>query len=206
MNPVQLRQIEAFVYQKFCKEGTGHDFSHMKRVASMACQLADRENADKRVSEAAGWLHDITDDKLVDDPAASKLELIQFLKKIGIREEERIAIDEAIADVSYRNGHKQPKTLEGQIVQDADRLDAIGAVGIARAFAFGGAHGRLIHEEGNDQTTIQHFYEKLLLLKDLMNTDSAAMIAKERHEFMKDFLRQFHLEWERKGESRAEPF
>ncbi|QTM99604.1 HD domain-containing protein [Sediminibacillus dalangtanensis] len=205
MNPVHLRQIEAYVYRKFCEEGTGHDYSHMKRVASMACMLADREKADKQISEAAGWLHDITDDKLVDDPAAAKLELVQFMKDIGIKEEERSAIDNAIADVSYRYGHNQPKTLEGQIVQDADRLDAIGAIGIARAFAFGGAHGRLIYEEGNDQTTIQHFYDKLLLLKDLMNTDSAAMIAEERHEIMKGFLRQFHLEWEVMGESSANP-
>ncbi|WP_237648620.1 MULTISPECIES: HD domain-containing protein [Sediminibacillus] len=196
MNSVQLHQIETYVYEKFCKEGTGHDYAHMRRVALMACELAVLENADKLIAEAAGWLHDITDAKLTCDQGAAKQELVQFIQDIGIREEEWRAIDKAIADVSFRDGHKQPETLEGKIVQDADRLDAIGAIGIARAFAFGGARGRLIHEEGNDQTTIQHFYEKLLLLKDLMNTEAAARIAEERHRFMEGFLRQFYLEWD----------
>ncbi|WP_234400701.1 HD domain-containing protein [Virgibacillus senegalensis] len=204
MKIVHMKQIESYVYQKFYEEGTGHDYYHMKRVASMARHLASLERADMLVAEAAGWLHDIADRKLTNDPEAANQELVQFLKGIGVEKTDRMAIDMAIADVSYQQGHKKPKSLEGQIVQDADRLDAIGAIGIARAFAFGGARNRLIHEEDNPHTTIQHFYDKLLRLKDLMNTASAAAIAGERHHFMEAYLRQFYQEWQVEADSTAD--
>ncbi|SDJ68363.1 HD domain-containing protein [Sediminibacillus albus] len=191
-----LSKIEDYVMQLFQNEGTGHDYYHMKRVALMARGFAREENADTFVAEAAGWLHDIGDKKLFNDPFSAKEGMKVFLQQIGLDDEQISTIERAVADVSFSKGHKKPSTLEGQIVQDADRLDALGAVGIARTFAYGGANGQLIHSENTANTSIQHFYDKLLLLKDLMITAAAKKEAGIRHQFMKTYLAQFFKEWD----------
>ena len=125
---------------------------------------------------------------------------ISFAKKLKSNKDKKYKIKlivEIISQISFSAGNGAPRTLEGKCVQDADRLDAIGAIGIGRAFAFGGSRGRQIHDpEGTDKTTtIQHFYDKLLLLKDRMNTATGKTLAHQRHQFMEDFLQQFYNEW-----------
>ncbi|WP_407272777.1 HD domain-containing protein [Radiobacillus sp. PE A8.2] len=194
-----ISKIEDYVATLFSKDATGHDYYHMKRVATVARKIAIEENADIFISEAAGWLHDVGDRKLFDDPNAAKQDMINKLTSWGVGQEVIAQILLAIDDVSFSKGHVKPVTLEGKLVQDADRLDAIGAIGVARTFAYGGFNNRLIHtEEKQEQATatIQHFYDKLLLLKDLMNTDSAKRLAEERHRFMLEFLQQFYKEWD----------
>ncbi|MDC3415328.1 HD domain-containing protein [Aquibacillus salsiterrae] len=193
----KLDLIEQYVYRKFSQDFTGHDYYHMRRVAKMAKHIAEIEGGDLFISEAAGWLHDIGDKKLFEHPDSERKELQHFLTNIGLSHSVTEAIFQAITDVSYSKGHI-PKSLEGKIVQDADRIDAIGAIGIARTFAFGGAKDRLIHaDEGEEKrlASIQHFHDKLLRLYQLMNTDRGRAIAKDRHEFMEGFLDQFYEEW-----------
>ncbi|UFU01255.1 HD domain-containing protein [Radiobacillus kanasensis] len=192
-----IAAIQDYVYNKFIKDGSGHDYYHMKRVAILAKKIAKLEHADEFVTEAAGWLHDVDDRKLTDSPEAAREERDQFLVKMGVDSSTRQAIEAAIQDVSFSKG-KVPNTLEGKIVQDADRMDAIGAIGIARTFAYGGSRGRTIHSElpeEKETASIQHFYDKLLLLKEMMHTDAAKQMAKDRHAFMETFLRQFLEEW-----------
>ncbi len=161
----------------------------------MATYIAQKESADCFICEAAGWLHDVGDVKLFKNPQKSIQHLEAFLKAISISNEEIIQIKLAIENTSYSKG-KMPCTLEGGIVQDADRIDAIGAIGIARTFAFGGAKGQAIfHHTSKQNTSIHHFYDKLLLLKDTMNTASAREIANERHKFLEVYLQQFLNEW-----------
>src|SRR5699024_6521805 len=150
----------------------------MRRVAKMAKFISSEEHGDTFICEAAGWLHDIGDKKLFDTPDEAVKEMNTFLKDIQISDYEIQQIQVAMKDVSFSKGNKTPSTLEGKIVQDADRLDALGAVGIARTFAYGGAHNQLIHHpDKQDGTSIQHFYDKLLLLKDKMNTRTGKRLA-----------------------------
>lgn len=190
-----LKQIEQYAYELFEADCTGHDFYHMKRVAKMAVKLAHEEEGDPFIAEAAGWLHDVGDKKLFDRPEQVKAELEAFLNELPIDPEDRKDIFRAVEHVSFQSGHQIPPTLEGKIVQDADRLDAIGAVGIARTFAFGGARGQMIHMEDDSLTSIRHFYDKLFKLKDLMNTPTAKEIAEERHQLMEEFVERFYDEW-----------
>ncbi|MBM7569879.1 HD domain-containing protein [Aquibacillus albus] len=193
----KLDKIETYVKQKFYNDPTGHDYNHMKRVAKMAKKIALKEQANPFVAEVSGWLHDIGDKKLFSNPAIAIEEMNEFLSCIDLSPKQVTIINEIISNVSFRKG-KTPHSIEGKIVQDSDRLDAMGAIGIARAFAFGGAHDRLIHAEDKefkDTATIQHFYDKLLQLKDLMNTKTAQEIANDRHEMMVVFLKQFYYEW-----------
>lgn len=191
----QLTAIRNYIHQFFALDSTGHDFYHMKRVAKLARFIAEHEKADLFVTEVGAWLHDIGDDKLFSCPEEAIENMISFLKEIKIPEETISEILNAIEDISFRGG-KTPKTIEGKIIQDADRLDAIGAIGIARTFAYGGAKGQLIYNDIQaDDTSIQHFHDKLLLLKDRMNTEFAKKIAQERHEFMESFLSKFYDEW-----------
>ncbi|WP_181348373.1 HD domain-containing protein [Thalassobacillus sp. CUG 92003] len=189
--------IKHYVAQMLADDPTGHDYEHMKRVAAVASQLAEKEGADELIAEMAGWLHDVADSKLTDDPQAATRELIRFLTDIGVPKLTIEQIIQAIEDVSFSKGNV-PTTLEGKIVQDADRLDAIGAVGIARTFAFGGAHGQLIHTDTKDgrATSIQHVYNKLVKVASLMNTAAAKREANKRHHVLIDFLEHFHEEWE----------
>src|SRR5690625_2699339 len=191
----QLKQIKQYVKDLFHSDATGHDYFHMQRVADMARQLAREENANVFICEAAGWIHDIGDQKLFEDPEQALTEMNEFLYAIGISKEVLQQIQRASKDVSFSQG-KVPRTLEGKIVQDADRIDALGAIGIARTFAFGGVNGQAIfHDTHKQNTTIQHFYDKLLLLKDTIHTSTAKEIANGRHVFIEKYLEQFLKEW-----------
>ena len=178
-------------------DASGHDFDHTMRVFHMATTIAREENADLETVQLAALLHDVDDRKLSPQTCENKDNAVSFLRENGVNQEKIKEIIQIISQISFSAGNGAPSTLEGMCVQDADRLDAIGAIGIGRAFAFGGSRGRRIHDpEGKDTTTtIQHFYDKLLLLKDRMNTATGKTLAHQRHRFMEDFLQQFYDEW-----------
>lgn len=193
---------KAIVYAKsvFAGDASGHDFDHTMRVYRMATRIAQEEGADLRIVQLAALLHDADDRKLSPETYENKDNAVSFLQKNGVWDEEIRTIVEIISQISFSAGNGTPTTIEGKCVQDADRLDAMGAIGIGRAFAFGGCRGRIMHDStGEDKTsTIQHFYDKLLLLKDLMNTSTGRHLALERHVFMCAFLEQFYAEWDGK--------
>lgn len=191
---------------------TGHDWFHTERVWKLAQNIAQGENCNLKVVEISALLHDIADPKFHngDEDLAIKIS-DNFLRKIGVEENLIESILFVIKHISFKNRGELPEILpiELQIVQDADRLDAIGAIGIARTFNFGGFKNNLMYDPNikpnlnqskeeykkSNGTTINHFYEKLLLLKDLMNTQKGKAIAEERHQFMLRFLEQFYKEW-----------
>ena len=166
----------------------GHDYNHTLRVYNNAVAITKKEQgADLLIVSIAALLHDVDDYKLFNTENYQNARV--FLESNDVPEEQVHQIIEAIDSVSFsKNKDKRPGSLEGMIVQDADRLDAIGAIGIARTFAFGGEHSRPM------EATIKHFDEKLFLLKDLMNTETAKSIAKGRHAFMKNFINELNQE------------
>lgn len=184
----------------FAGDSSGHDFDHTMRVYRMATRIAMEENADLQIVQLAALLHDVDDRKLSPETCENKDNAVSFLKQNGVEEGKIRRIVQIISEISFSANKGVPTTIEGKCVQDADRLDAIGAIGIGRAFAYGGSRGRAIHDPtGADQTsTIQHFYDKLLLLKDLMNTATGRHLAQRRHSFMCVFLEQFYGEWDGK--------
>ena len=190
----QLRAVRDYVFTIFHHDVTGHDFDHMKRVAIMAKKIAEDVDADHFICEAAAWLHDIGDRKLFSNPEQAITKMNIYLASISIEESQINEINHIIETVSYQKG-LMPDSIEGKIVQDADRLDAIGAIGIARTFQFGGANKQMIYQPGQSNTSIEHFYDKLLHITKLMHTDYAKEIAEERHAFMDKFLEQFFREW-----------
>ena len=181
---------EAMEYIRALFDGNadGHGAAHTIRVWRNAMRIAEAEPAcDRQVVSLAALLHDADDHKLFS--TENNANARRFLEEQGVPQETADRICRAINAVSFsKNGDRRPDTPEGRVVQDADRLDAIGAVGIARTFAYGGKHGR------PPEDSIAHFHEKLLLLKDLMNTDKAREIAEERHAFMEAFLREWDEE------------
>ena len=191
---------KAITYAKeiFMKDASGHDFDHTMRVYRMAIRIAEEENADAEIVALAALLHDVDDRKLSPQTCQNKDRAVGFLRGNGLDEGRISRIVQIISEISFSSGAGKPSTLEGCCVQDADRLDALGAIGIARTFAFGGSRGRRIHDpQGIDKTTsIQHFYDKLLLLKDLMNTDTGRKMAEHRDGFLRQFLTEFYEEWE----------
>src|SRR5690625_3639499 len=190
-----IKRIEQYVHALFNMDVTGHDFFHMRRVAHMSREIAVIEQADVFICEVGGWLHDIGDGKLFVNPKSALHNLKLFLQSIGLTRDKIQSIENAIEAISFQKG-KIPKTVEGKIIQDADRLDALGAIGIARTFAYGGANDQAMHSDVNDQqTSIQHFYDKLLKLKQTLHTKTAQSLAHERHVFMERFLKQFLTEW-----------
>ena len=176
-----------YIRDLFAENADGHGFDHSMRVYRNALLIAETEPAaDRLIVSLGALLHDADDHKLFHTENNENAR--RFLREHGIRPDTEDRICEAVNAVSFsKNRGKQPETIEGRIIQDADRLDAIGAIGIARTFAYGGQHGR------TPEASIAHFHEKLLLLKDLMNTDKAREMAESRHAFMEQFLR----EWER---------
>lgn len=186
----------AFVKKEFLGEGTGHDYFHLKRVVENALKIGKAENANLFLVELSAWLHDVGDYKLHDGVDRSEELVKEFLLTQNLSGELIDKVNEIISQVSFSKGNSVT-SLEAKVVQDADRLDAIGAIGIARAFAFGGSRGReLWNPDQPESTTVQHFYDKLLKLKDLMNTETAKVIAEKRHRFLEEFLDQFYEEWE----------
>ena len=165
----------------------GHAFDHTERVYRNAMMIAEKEKCDRTVVALAALLHDADDPKLFD--TKDKANARQFLRSQEVDAETEERVIAAVNSVSFRkNRGKKPSTIEAMIVQDADRLDAIGAIGIARTFSYGGANGRSLYE------SVRHFHEKLLLLRDMMNTRTAKRIAERRHEFMLEFLRELERE------------
>jgi len=208
-----LSATENYIRQTFETEGSGHDWWHIYRVWKLAVQIQKNEGGDLFIIEMAALLHDLDDWKL---KSGNHLEnkTQQWLEKLEVTKVEKAKIIEVIQQVSFKGAGVETPALsaEAKIVQDADRLDAIGAIGIARTFAYGGNKNRLIYKpeikpemhenfeayKNSTAPTINHFYEKLLLLKERLNTDSAKEIAKGRHKFMEDFLQRFFEEWEGK--------
>ena len=211
-----LRSTEDFVRGELSGDATGHDWWHVDRVRILAKQLGREEGADLFVVELASLLHDIADWKFNGgDTEAGPRAATAWLEECGVEQEVTEHVCDIVGTLSFKGeGVPTPMaTLEGQVVQDADRLDAIGAIGIARTFAYGGAKGRPIHDPGkaprenadfetylkSDSSTVNHFHEKLFLLKDRMNTGAARRLAAGRHSYMRTFLERFLNEW--KGES-----
>ena len=180
----------------FAGDGSGHDFDHTLRVYHMAVRIAGEEGADVEIVALAALLHDVDDHKLSPETCEHKDRAVAFLRDQGVDEQKTHRIVDIISEISFSAGNGRPSTLEGMCVQDADRLDAIGAIGIGRAFAFGGSRGRRMHDpDGADKTaTVEHFYDKLFKLKDLMTTPTGKCLARQRDEFMHSFLEQFYAE------------
>ncbi len=188
MKTDQLTQ-EAMSYIRalFRDNADGHGVDHTLRVWRNAMMIAEGEACDPQIVSLAALLHDADDHKLF--ATENNANARHFLAEQGVPPETADRICEAVNAVSFsRNKGKRPETAEGRIVQDADRLDALGAVGIARTFAYGGKHGRAPAD------SIAHFHEKLLLLKDMMNTDRAKAMAEERHAFLEAFLKEWEQE------------
>ena len=193
-----IEKAKLFAREIFATDSSGHDYHHTLRVHALARRIALEEGADVGTVELAALLHDVDDHKLSPETAEEKTRAVGFLRSQNLPEEDIAAIVRIIDQISFSRNTLPPDTLEGKCVQDADRLDAMGAMGIARTFAFGGSHGRPIHDPaGEDKTTsIQHFYDKLLLLKDRMNTPTGRRMAQERHKYLEDFLHEFLEEWD----------
>jgi uncharacterized protein len=215
MNEQIIEQTVTYVRNELGEDATGHDWYHVDRVRRAALHICDQEQAgDPFIIEMAALLHDIPDEKLNDSAEAGRNKLNLFFQNIELPNDVQNAIVQIIESISYKGGRKTELTsVEAKIVQDADRLDAIGAIGIARAFAYGGKKGQPIYDPAvnvreemsleeyrkGKSTSIHHFYEKLLKLKDLLNTDTAKIMAEKRHQMMEQFLEQFYLEWDGQG-------
>ncbi|GIP69414.1 metal-dependent phosphohydrolase [Lactiplantibacillus pentosus] len=207
----QLTAIRTYARQKLAQDHSGHGSDHLERVNRLARRLAQAEQANLNLTLAAAWLHDVIDDKLMVDPEQAHHDLADQLSELGVSTADQTAIFDIIDHMSFSkslNG-AQKLSLEGQIVQDADRLDAIGAIGIARALYYSGHVGEKIYdpaiaprehltkEQYRQQpgTAINHFYEKLFKLADMMNTPATKALAKRRTDVMRAFVDQFKAEW-----------
>lgn len=203
----------AFVKEKLEKAEGGHDWFHIERVYKNAMVIAQQEECDLTVVKLGALLHDIADSKFHDGdetigPRTARL----FLESESVDEQTISHVINIIKNISFKGGNfgQQFNSKELEIVQDADRLDAIGAIGIARTFNYGGFKNRAIYNPAiapnlnmskeeykkSEAPTLNHFYEKLLLLKDKMNTETGKKIAQARHKYMENFLSQFYAEWE----------
>lgn len=222
-----INKAKEYIEEIFKDDSSGHDIDHSLRVFKNAMEITnniEKINSDKKLNKfiifLSAILHDVDDYKIKNyDKENPYKNLINFIEKNNVKVDIDL-IKEIISDVSFKAGEtKKPKTLEGQIVQDADRLDAIGAIGIARAFAFGGSRNRKIYDNNNiedlykrnfetfnmdnisfeqykndKKDTVSHFYEKLLKLENMMNTEQAKIIAHKRTEFMKTYLSELFTE------------
>jgi uncharacterized protein len=201
-----------FVKEELQNAEGGHDWFHIERVYKNALLISESEKVDKTIVSLGALLHDIADSKFYNgDESVGPRKAGQFLKSQNISEETIDHVVKIIENVSFKGGNKNQEfhSKELEVVQDADRLDALGAIGIARTFNYGGFKNRKLYDpeimpnlnmtpseyKVSDAPTINHFYEKLLLLKDRMNTETGRKIAEERHVFMETFLKQFYAEW-----------
>ncbi|MDI6649703.1 HD domain-containing protein [Leuconostoc suionicum] len=212
----QLEMINRYMKDALAKDNTGHSIDHINRVLALANKiLAHEKNADAFVVRAAALLHDVYDDKLYDsqeDILAAKNNMISFLQSIGVHPEMIEEITYIIDNMSWSKSLEgaQALNINGKIVQDADRLEAMGAIAITRAITYGAVKNRVLYDpeiqphspqnktdyRNQKSTTINHFYEKLLLIQDKLNTDTARKISESRQQFMLSFLAQFKAEWE----------
>lgn len=207
-----IQNTIAFVKEKLEGAEAGHDWFHIERVWKLSKKIADSETCNLQVVELGALLHDIADPKFHDGDETLALKISnEFLQNQNVSAEIIEQVLFIIKNISFKNREEAPEILpiELQIVQDADRIDAIGAIGIARTFNYGGFKNNLMYHpdiqpalnmtkeeyKKSKGTTINHFYEKLLLLKDLMNTGTGKKLAEERHDFMVEFLDQFAREW-----------
>jgi uncharacterized protein len=185
---IHIVVIEETVKKLLKEEPTGHDYYHAKRVLQNALMLLNEHGGNRDIVEVACLVHDLIDRKLEDKYKLSINQLKELLNKAKLSNEEIEIVVDIITRMSY-SSNQRFDYIEGQIVQDADRLDALGAIGIARTFAFGGRKQRLIYDDStNELTSVGHFYDKLLRLHELMNTSKAKEIAIKRTLFMKEFL------------------
>lgn len=202
-----------FVKQKLENAEGGHDWLHIERVYKNALLIAKDENCNLQIVQLGALLHDIADSKFHDgDESVGPKVAKAFLESQNVSEDTIDAVINIIENISFKGGNFEKKinSIELDIVQDADRLDALGAIGIARTFNYGGFKNRTLYDpeiapnltmskeeyKNSQAPTINHFYEKLLLLKDKMNTETGKQIAQQRHRFMESFLAQFYAEWE----------
>lgn len=202
-----------FVKKQLENAEGGHDWFHIERVYKNALLIAQEEECDLTVVKLGALLHDIADSKFHDgDETIGPKTARAFLENENVAEETIVHVINIIENISFKGGNFEMKfnSIELEIVQDADRLDAIGAIGIARCFNYGGFKNRALYNpaippklgmskeeyKSSDSPTINHFYEKLLLLKDKMNTETGKKIALQRHQYMENFLAQFYSEWE----------
>lgn len=207
--PKIIREVKEY----FSEDYSGHDEWHTLRVYELATKIAKEENADLMIVQLAALLHDVDDIKISPDTYVNKTKAVSLMKQYGVEDRIISAVCSIIDEISFAGDDTVvPKTIEGKCVQDADRLDAIGAIGIARAFAYGGNHNRALYKPdlkpcihmtkeeyiNHDSTTVNHFYEKLFKLKGLMNTASAKEMAEGRDKFMHDFIEEFLMEWKGK--------
>ena len=209
-----INRTKQYVKSQLQGAEAGHDWSHIERVYHNAMRIAKTEKADMLIVALGALLHDIADSKFHDgDEEIGPNITSEFLDTLGLDKKIKDQVVDIVRHISFKNSlsEKQPgsKSIELQVVQDADRLDAIGAIGIARAFNYGGFKNRPLYDpeispnlqmtkeeyKRSSSPTINHFYEKLLLLRDRMNTDTGRVLAEERHQFMLDFLNRFHSEW-----------
>ncbi len=208
-----IKQTIAFVKAVLADAEGGHDWWHIYRVWKSAKQIAQLETVDLFIVELGALLHDIADSKFHngDETVGPKIAR-EFLESLQVDETTIIHIENIILNISFKGGNQEQKfnSDELDVIQDADRLDALGAIGIARTFNYGGHKNREIYNpeikpnlnmtkeeyKKSDAPTLNHFYEKLLLLKDRMNTQSGRKMAEQRHEFINSYLEQFYLEWE----------
>ena len=205
-----IERAQTYVKDKFENEFSGHDYFHTLRVYKMATKIAQSEGANVEIVQLSALLHDVDDRKISPETYQTQANARSFLLSSGVDDDIVENICKIIREISFGGNDTVPTSIEGGCVQDADRLDAIGAIGIARAFAYGGNHRRLMHHPDikpnlnmtkeeyrkSESTTINHFYEKLFKLTLLMNTQTAIQIAKEREAYMKEFVDKFLAEWE----------
>jgi uncharacterized protein len=209
---VHIEKTITYVKKQLANAEGGHDWWHIERVWKSAKKIAETENVNLLVVELGALLHDIADAKFHDgDEELGPQIAAAFMREINVDQETILHVLQIIKHISFKGG-KEAQTftsLELNVVQDADRLDAIGAIGIARTFNYGGFKNREIFNPNvtpnllmtkeeykkSDAPSINHFYEKLLLLKDLMNTETGKQMAIQRHQFMELYLAQFYQEW-----------
>ncbi len=208
-----LQATEKFVKTTLQDAEGGHDWWHVYRVWSLAKHIAETENVDCFIVELGALLHDIADSKFHSgDESIGSKKASAFLETLDIEADVIVHIEKIITNISFKGGNEKQAfhSPELDVIQDADRLDAIGAIGIARTFNYGGFKNRAIYDPNippnlkmskeeykkSSAPTINHFYEKLLLLKDRMNTKTAKKMALHRHAFMEGFLNEFYKEWD----------
>ncbi|MEG2934994.1 MAG: HD domain-containing protein [Clostridium sp.] len=207
-----LKETIEFVKIKLMDEGSGHDYYHALRVYKTATYIAEKEGADDLIVSLTALLHDIDDWKFSSNNETTTSTIEDFMKSIDVNEDIIKIVCYIIKTISFKGGvvDSTQSTLEGMIVQDADRLDALGAIGIARTFTYGGSKQQIIYDpaikpktfttlsevKNENNHTINHFYEKLLKLTELMNTTTGKILAEKRHKYMEDFLEEFYKEWD----------